>query len=310
MLDFSGDRLRFRGFTLAVAVALASFSSCDSFRPKEPFDVQGHRGARGYYPENSIEGFKYAVELGVRTLEMDLVINKDDVVIVSHEPYMSADICLDSLGGPVSKDEELLLNIYKMSLEDIERFDCGSRMHVFFPEQIKMKTRKPTFASVVEEVEKLTDRRSLNPVKYNLEIKSKTGWEGKYHPEPVAFVKLVVEEAKRLGILDRVMIQSFDVRPLIAVSELYPSVPIALLVDNTEGVHANLDKLGIHPEVYSPDYRLLDERSMAELRTMEVRVIPWTVNDSIDIDRMMRLGVDGIISDYPDRVLSQLSKVE
>ena len=119
-----------------------------------PFDVQGHRGARGLLPENSIPGFKRALELGVTTLEMDVVIAADSTVVVSHEPWMSQVICRRPDGSPVEAADEF--NLHRMTYEEIRLFDCGSRGHPLFPRQTKMPVTKPRLSDVIDAAEALS----------------------------------------------------------------------------------------------------------------------------------------------------------
>src|SRR5258706_6841771 len=107
------------------------------------FDIQGHRGARGLKPENTIPAFLTALDTGVTTLEMDVVITRDKQVVVSHEPWMSAGICTNAFGKPVKEKEEKKYNLYRMTYEEIKQFDCGSRGDVKFPGEGKMKAVKP-----------------------------------------------------------------------------------------------------------------------------------------------------------------------
>ena len=138
------------------------------------FDLQGHRGARGVRPENSIPAFILALDSGVTTVEMDLAITKDKQIVVSHEPWMSAAICLQPDGSPISSSEEKTFNIYQMDYERVRTFDCGSRGNEKFPEQVKMKTAKPLLRDAIIAIEHHIKSYSLYEVDYNIEIKTAT----------------------------------------------------------------------------------------------------------------------------------------
>lgn len=267
-------------------------------------DVQGHRGARGLLPENTVPAFLKALELGVTTLELDVVITHDRQVLVSHEPYLSAEICLLPDGSPMPEDVGKLHNIYLLTYEEIRQYDCGSKPHPRFPEQTNLPAPKPLLSEVIDAVEKHRRQHNLAPVHYNVEIKSSPEGDGVYHPEPEPFVQLVVAVLQEKKILERSNIQSFDVRPLQMCRQLYPGLPLALLVENQDGPEENLRRLGFTPAIYSPFFKLVDEHLLALARQQQMRLIPWTVNEPEDIRRMLAFGVDGIISDYPDRVLS------
>lgn len=128
---------------------------------KRAFDIEGHRGARGVYPENSIPGFIYALELGVTTIEMDVVVSADRKLVVSHDPWMSSAICLHPDGTPVTKDEEAGLNLYRIDYDEIKRYDCGSRGNERFPLQQKMPVCKPLFSEVIDTIEKIIRQKNF-----------------------------------------------------------------------------------------------------------------------------------------------------
>ncbi|MCI4669292.1 MAG: glycerophosphodiester phosphodiesterase [Bacteroidia bacterium] len=272
------------------------------------FDIQGHRGARGYYPENTLAGFKIAIDQGVTTLEMDVIITKDKQVILSHEPWLSHSICLDPDGNSISEENEKSFNMYQMNYEAILEFDCGSKGNPRFPEQEKLSESKPRLAEIIAAVEKYVSEKGLNPVFYNIETKSSPKGDNIFHPEPKEFVELLLDVVKEGKTLERTTIQSFDIRTLKEVHQIDSEISLALLVGGEEDGIAKLDKLGFVPAIYSPNYELLDIRTIGGLKGKGVKIIPWTVNEAEDIQKLLRMGVDGIISDYPDRVVNALEE--
>ncbi len=264
-------------------------------------DIQGHRGARGLYPENTIPGFIEALKLGVNTLEMDLAISADKQLIVSHEPYMNAEICLDREGNEIPEDQQLTYNIYKMKHNELLDFDCGMKPHPRFPEQKKMTVTKPLLADVIDAVERHIAEYNLPKVNYNIEIKTQAQYDNVYHPAPKLFADLVYNLLNLKLDWSRVTIQSFDFRVIQYFHEKYPDVQLALLIENELPWRANIDSLGFTPQIYSCDYALLTEEIVAELQAEKMKVIPWTVNERADMDRLLLWGVDGLITDYPNR---------
>ncbi len=265
------------------------------------FDIQGHRGARGLRPENSIPAFLTALDSGVTTLEMDVVITRDNQVVVSHEPWMSAAICWDTAGNAFKEKVEKKYNLYKMAYEEVRKFDCGSKGNDKFPEQGKMKVTKPLLSDVIIAVENYIKNFSRYEVDYSIEIKSEKELDGKFQPSPQVFSDLVYELIDQYLPLSRVVIQSFDFRVLKFWHEKYPEVRLAALVDNLKTIDENLIDLGFTPSVYSPDYKLLSKEEVRHCHELRMRVIPWTVND---IDEMLAIkawDVDGFITDYPNR---------
>lgn len=268
------------------------------------FDLQGHRGARGLMPENTIPAFLEALNNGVTTLELDVVITKDGEVLVSHEPYMSHEMCLKPNGEVISSEEEVKYNIYKMTYEETQQFDCGSKPHPRFPEQKKIKVTKPLLRNVIIAAEDHIKSYTLYEVDYNIEIKSVKGEEGKYQPSIEEFSEKVFDVINKYLPWERVVIQSFDFRVLQYWHKKYPQVRLAALVENRKSVETNLKELGFTPSVYSPDFTLLASQSIVTaLKKKKIRVIPWTVNEPQDMKRLKAWGVDGIITDYPNRAL-------
>ena len=275
--------------------------SCQPNRTFQDIDLQGHRGARGLWPENTIPGFLNVLDLGVNTLEMDLAVSADGQLIVSHEPYFSAEICLDRNGNEIPEDQQLGYNIYKMTYDQVAEFDCGSKIHPRFPDQEKISTIKPRLVDVIHEVEAFLADKKLPKVNYNIEIKSSVPSDNLYHPTPAVFSDMVYQLLSLKLDWSRVTIQSFDFRVLQYFHQTYPDVTLALLIENELPWKTNIDSLGFTPQIYSCDYNLLTQEVVTELQAEKMKVIPWTVNERSDMDRLLEWGVDGIITDYPNR---------
>jgi glycerophosphoryl diester phosphodiesterase len=274
----------------------------------QKIDVQGHRGARGLMPENTIPAFLLAVDLGVTTLELDVVVSKDKKVVLSHEPYFSSEICLKPHGHPIPKEDEKNYNIYDLNYSEIKSFDCGLKEHPRFPHQKKIPAFKPLLEDVIDIVEKYIKDKNLPPVNYNIELKSTLETEGLFHPNPSEFSKTVYSVIQKRLPKNRVVIQSFDVRVLQYWNANLQGYALSYLVEDEADVDRAIEKLGFVPPIYSPDYNLLDESKVQKIKSLNMKLIPWTVNDTADIQKVLSFGVDGIISDYPDRVLQILSK--
>ena len=278
------------------------------------FDLQGHRGARGFMPENTIPAFLAALDSGVTTLEMDLTITKDKQVVVSHDHWMSADFCLDPSGKEIKGRDEKKFNIHKMTYSDVSAWDCGSKGNPKYPNQKKMKISKPLLSDVIIAVENHIKNFTRYEVDYNIEIKCGDATDGIFHPKPAEFSDLVYNLIDQYLPWDRVVIQSFDMRVLRYWNQKYPDVRLALLIDNLKDSKDNLKELGFFPDIYSPEFHLLDQNEVNHLHALTpsrllkagkkikpMRVIPWTVNDESDMKDFVTMGVDGIITDYPDR---------
>lgn len=262
------------------------------------FDWQGHRGSRGLMPENSVPAFLKALEFPeVTTLELDLAVSKDNILIVSHEPWFNPDICIYPTGDTMKRKDVDKFNIYRMSLMAIQGFDCGSVGNPRFPEQEKIKTHKPTLSEVVVAV------LPVNPnIRWNIEIKSRPEWDSLRHPPVETFVRLVIKEIRELGIEKNTTVQSFDIRVLHAMHRFAPEIPVAFLIENMDSFESNMARLDFVPNIYSPYYLLVSKSLVRKCHAKGVKLVPWTVNDVKSMRRLVRLGVDGIITDYPDRI--------
>jgi glycerophosphoryl diester phosphodiesterase len=265
------------------------------------FEIQGHRGARGLYPENTIPSFLKALELGVTTVELDVVITKDRKVILSHEPWIAASICNKPSGDSIMAAEQLKYNIYKMTYAEVLKFDCGSKGNVWFPQQAREPAFKPLLSDVIVAIEEYIRNYSQYEVDYSIEIKSLPTTEKIFHPSVDEYSDLVYEVVDQYLPLERVVIQSFDFRVLQYWHKKYPEVRLSALVENLLPIDTNLDALGFKPSIYSPDFRLLTREKVEYLHKKKIRVIPWGVNEEGDMLAYKGMGVDGFITDYPDR---------
>lgn len=264
------------------------------------FDFQGHRGCRGLMPENTIPAMIEALKLGVTTLEMDIVISKDNQVVVSHDPFMNPKISFKPEGETEIEGNTKSHMLYQMTYEEIKKWDVGSGGNPLFPRQQHLKVSKPLLSEVIDTVEKYAQEHHLPLPNYNIEIKSTPRGDGIEHPESELFVKMLMDVIKNKGIEKRAVVQSFDPRPLRIMHEGFPFIRLALLVENIRGIKSNIKELGFIPAIYSPYYKLTTRRTIHLAHSKGMQIIPWTVNKQEEMVRLIKKGVDGIISDYPD----------
>lgn len=265
-------------------------------------DKQGHRGCRGLMPENTIPAMINAIGLGVTTLEMDIVFTKDGQAILSHEPFFSHEITTKPDGSEIDAMNETEYNIYKMNYDEVKLFDVGSKINPRFPLQEKMKVSKPLLADVIDAVtEAMMTRRRPMPL-FNIETKTTPETDDLFHPKPDKFVDMLMKIIIDKGIEDRVTIQSFDFRTLKYLHQKYPSIKTSMLVEELDNrsFRKQLDDLGFTPTVYSPAVGLITENLIKNCHDQNIKIIPWTVNDKARIEELKKMGVDGIISDFPD----------
>lgn len=290
--------------TLITIIITALLTACTYEDTMKPFDLQGHRGARGLLPENTIPGFLHAVDLGVNTLEFDIVVTKDQKLLVSHEPWFHHNISSKPGGTPVTEEEQMSYNIFEMTYDETQQFDVGKRGHTLFPKQEPMEVNKPLFLDVIRTVETYTENKNLSPVAYNIETKSSPDLYGIYYPYPETFAQLLYQELSLLDeefdLFERIIIQSFDPATLIEFKKLNQDIKLAMLVADERSVDTYVSLLGFTPDIWSPNFRLLTPEVISNAHALGMKVIPWTVNTVDDMHGQLEMGVDGFITDYPD----------
>jgi len=318
------------GSTPTVAILLLGLACAGGGArpPRAPFDVQGHRGARGLLPENTLPAFRRALELGVSTLELDTGVTADGVVVVSHDRRLSGEICLGPDGESLADDEGPLLR--DLTLAEVRRFDCGSLNPD--PEQFPEPPRRnlpgtpvPTLGQVFDLAAEIDPR-----ARFNIEMKVDPTVDETVPLEE--FVTRLVDLVVERGLVGRTTIQCFDWRGLELVKLRRPDLTTAaLLSPNTLGagnpspwlnglaLAANGTSLGLldgardYVDVFSPNWRQVTpgaqgylDSTVEEIQAAGFPVIPWTVNSPRQIEKTLDLGVDGLISGYPDRLLEIL----
>jgi glycerophosphoryl diester phosphodiesterase len=283
-----------------------AFLSCRSARlasvPESfpAFYGEGHRGARGLMPENTIPSMIKAIESGANVIEVDIYTTKDSQVIVTHDPYINREFSLLPNGQEIPMDDEKRYIVHQMPYDEIKRFDVGLKLHPGFPEQAKIPAYIPRFSELIDSVENFTRSRNLPPIIYNIELKSSVSFDGKYNADPQTLVDAVMQVVKSKNLGDRYYIQSFDVRPLKYVHKKYPKVTIAFLTGSKAPFEQNLKDLEFQPDIYSPHYSLVTDELVSKCKALKIKLVPWTVNTIDEMKALKALGVDGIITDYPN----------
>jgi glycerophosphoryl diester phosphodiesterase len=292
--------------TLSMLLTALTFLTCKSSEKNSPiqapagFDWQAHRGCRGIKPENTLPAFLHAMEYSdVVTLELDLAVSKDNQLIVSHEPWFNPAICRLPNGDSIPKRDGEKHLIYQYTAAQIREFDCGSTLNPRFPQQQTERAYKPTLNEVVAAVKQ---RYPSRPIRWNIEIKSEPSYDGVKTPPIEQFTDLVLKTCAQLGIEQYTCIQSFDVRPLQIIHQRNPAITLAFLIENARGLSYNLEKLGFTPHIYSPYYLVVNKKLVRGCHQKSMKLIPWTVNDVNTMRKLIRLGVDGIITDYPNLI--------
>jgi glycerophosphoryl diester phosphodiesterase len=265
-------------------------------------EIQGHRGCRGLLPENTIPGFLKAIDIGVDVIEMDTVISKDNQVVMSHEPWLSSDYCTGPDGENITSEAVAIEKyaIYDMPYSRIAISNCG-HLNAKFPTQTPFRISKPLLSDVIDSVEKYIQQNNKRKVMYNIETKSKPERDGKLNPPIREFCELLYDVIKAKGLISRVTIQSFDIRSLQIFRELDSTISLSLLVEPVDQNYLQIvTNLGFLPHIFSPHYKLLSSEMISYFKSRGVRVIPWTVNEESIMRHAVEMGVDGLITDYPN----------
>ncbi|WP_421659318.1 glycerophosphodiester phosphodiesterase [Leptothermofonsia sp. ETS-13] len=297
------------------------------------FDVQGHRGARGLRPENTLAAFEYAIALGVTTLEMDTGISKDGVVVVCHDSFINPLLCLDSKGDRLPLSPQRLIK--DLSVAEIQAFDCGSLNPdpVRFPHQQAVPgARIPTLQQVFD----LAEARN-SQIRYNIESKVNP-LKPNETASPAVFAEKLVDLIVQNNLVERATIQSFDWRVLREARRLQPAIQTSALVVHSHTTSTLKGAKGASPflagldfescggnmaallqstgfvDIYSPNFEtLLPEsptflQAVSEVQAAGFKVIPWTVNEPAIMQQFIHLNVDGLITDFPNVLLDMIQQ--
>lgn len=269
---------------------------------QKKIEVHGHRGFRGLFPENTLTAFKEAIKVGADYIELDVIISKDSQVVVTHEPWFNPNTCTSPEGKEITKRTKN--NLHKLTYSEIKKYDCGKRGNKKFPQQAILAEYKPLLSEVIETMEAYAKENNLPPIKYNIEIKNDKFGDGKYHFDTRITSGLIHKVIKKYNIDNRIIIQSFDTRCLREMHQLNPDLKIGLLVANFTSVKLNIGKLGFTPYCYNPNSKICKAKTIEQAHQLGCKVIVWTVNSEKEMKKFIDLGVDGIITDYPNIAIS------
>jgi glycerophosphoryl diester phosphodiesterase len=253
--------------------------------------VHGHRGARAVRPENTIAAFEYAIEAGADALELDVVVTKDNVVVVSHDPFLNPKICTSPGGCTV---------IRQVSFAQLREWDCGSLRNPVFPRQ------QPVPGARIPSLEQVFGLASRGGFLFNVEIKSDKD-KPDLTPPPVDFAQLVMEAVRKFKLEERLIVQSFDYRVLHEVRKIAPQIRLSALYAAGIRNFVDIAREG-ETGIVGPHYLLVSRRRVEEAHCAGLQVIPWTANRPKDWDRLIRARVDAIITDDPAGLIHHLKE--
>lgn len=294
---------------VALLFAIVVFSNCNPARKATKtqdmpaFMKIGHRGTRGHMPENTIPSMEKSIELGANTIEMDVHITRDGKVIVYHDESFNPDYTTMPDGSEIPAAERKRYTFYHMDYAQIKPFVIGAKRYKLFPEQQLVRSYTPLLSELIDSVEAFTQAKNFPPVYYLIEIKSSEKTDGFAQPAPEEFITVLMDVLEKANLGKRLIIQSFDMRPLQVLHRRYPDIPLGFLTsDKKASFQENLDKLGFTPAFYNPEFKLVTPELVHNCHEKNIKITPWTVEEVADMKRLKEMGVDGIITDYADRL--------
>lgn len=268
-------------------------------------DLQAHRGGRGEHTEESLAAFAEALELGVGTLELDTHLTQDGAVVVWHDDTIKPQKCRDTAPGTAGDPEYPYVGdrVAELDLAQLKTLDCGFAQLPGFPDQEVATGHR---IAVLGDVFALVHRHGASGVRLSIETKVEDGQAG--GAGMVALTRAVVAQIQSSGLMDRTTVQSFDWSALNLVQELEPRLAVVALAANAGSLGAGTSGSLVRAaaaqgyDVVSPRASMVTAEMVRQAREEGLRVIPWTVNTVPEMKRLMALGVDGMITDYPSRL--------
>ena len=284
-----------------LAALLPLFAACG---PQKTIDLQAHRGGAGLMPENTVSAMQNAMDLGVNTLEFDLQLSGDKQVVVSHDNYFHPRYSTHPDGSLIQESDPKEY-LYTMPYDSIAKYDVGLRFVDRWPEQVKKAEHKPLAGDLIDFTEAYPREKGLKPFCYNIEIKSYAGdGEGTLWPAYQEFCDVCVPLLLSKNLGKRLIVQTFDTRSLEYIHQKWPDVILAYLTEEEYDIQAILSQISFLPQWWSPNFEAITPENVAYCHSLGVKVVPWTVDNPEDIQRMVECGVDAIISNYPDRLIA------
>ncbi len=283
----------------ALILLLLALASCQN----KPFiDVQAHRGGAGLMPENTIPAMQHALDLGVNTLEFDLQLSQDGQVVVSHDSYFHPRYSTRP-DGTLIQETDPKEYLYTMPYDSIARYDVGLRFVDRWPGQVKMAVCKPLASDLID----FAEGYAKQPVNYNIEIKSWPGeGEGTLWPEYHVFCDTCIPLLLSKNLGSRLIVQCFDTRALNYMHATWPELTLSYLTEDYDGgdIEALLQNLDFVPQWWSPESSVVTPENVAWCHAHGIGVVPWTVDDPAEMQRLVDCGVEAIISNYPDILIA------
>jgi glycerophosphoryl diester phosphodiesterase len=264
--------------------------------PSEQIIVAGRQGCRGVMPGNTLPAFMHAVKTGTRIIELDIMLSADGQIVVTDHPELS----------PLHyyhQEDKGVRRVYELTVDELQQYDCGKRFSHQYPHRKMVSCTIPLLKDVFSRIEKYILWNNAHAVRYFIDVKTSPDTDHIFHPKPEEIILKLTDLIRSMNIGRRCTVISTDVRPLQLMKRLNQKVNIGLKVENEESVTDNIEALGFIPELYLPSYACTDGVCIHDAQVLGMKVVPSGANELLDMNELLSMGVDGLLTDYPMHAL-------
>ena len=264
----------------------------EKYYSHDSFQIIGRQGCRGVMPGNTLPAFMHALKTGIDIIELDIMITRDGQLVVTDNPVLTS----QHYYHPEIKTEQL---VFDLSYEELKSYDCGKRFNNQFPFRRMVSSNIPLLKEVFSRIEKFILWNNARPMKYFIDVKTSPDTDNILHSKPEEIIVALTDILRSFNITRRCTVISTDVRPLQLMKRLNQQVKIGLKIENEESISDNISALGFIPEVFIPDYHSVSRDVLFTAQHLGMKVIPGGANELLDMNELINMGVDGLITDYP-----------
>lgn len=260
------------------------------------FLIIGQQGGRGVMPGNTTHAFMHTLKSGINAIELDVMMTADgEIVVTDHDVLTPLNYY-----HPLNKEDQ---KVFDLTYAELQEYDYGRKFNREYPFRKNISSTVPSLKDVFSRIEKFTLWSNSRPVRYYIDIKTSPSTDNIYHPKPEEIIVKLTDLIRTLNISRRCTVISSDVRPLQQMKRLSQHVAIGLKVENEESVEDNIEALGFLPALYIPEYHAVTREMIYTVQTKGIKIVPVGANDLLDVNEMLCMGVDGVMTDYPQHAM-------
>ena len=268
---------------------------------RKQFQIIGHQGGSGAMPGNTIHAFMHALKTGINEIELDVLMTADGELVVTDHAVLTP----LHYYHPLIKEEQ---KVNDLTYAELQEYDYGRKFNSHYPFRKNISSTIPLLKNVLARIEKFVLWNNSRPVKYFIDIKTSPATDNVYHPKPEELILKLTDLIRTLNIARRCTVISSDVRPLQLMHRLNQNVTIGLKVENEESIEDNIEALGFLPGIYMPEYHAVSREMIYTVQAKGMKLIPHGANDLLDMNELLCMGVDGVITDYPQHAAKLLQE--